>query len=220
MDKRQQQLADLNSVIKGHIPKLQIRFKNEHFWQKVVGILIWIFNRGYMKNYVTVFGANVYFPSKEHYESNPVMSFNILAHEFVHLLDSKKNPFWFKISYLFPQCLSVFALGAFAAFYSLWFLFFLLFLICLAPWPAPFRKKIELRGYTMNIAVSYWRYGYFPKTDWTVRALTKSEYYFTCWSKKHIVKQLKDIKKKVEAGAKFGTVGEAVYKILKEGEDK
>jgi len=92
--------------VRKHYPELEIAFKDKSSWQRVLGFLLYPFNPHYMTRYTSTFAPVVYFPSKEAYEGNPRGSFTLLAHEFVHLLDTRDHPFWFRCSYLFPQLLS------------------------------------------------------------------------------------------------------------------
>lgn len=56
-------------------------------------------------------------------------------------------------------------------------------LALLAPWPAPWRTKWELRGYTMNMAIMAWTYKGVPdivKKSFLKKFIT-SAYYFMSW---------------------------------------
>jgi hypothetical protein len=100
-----------------------------------------------------------------------------LAHEATHAMDYRAAPIRFILGYLFPQVMVVFAL--FALFGLLWWpLWFLgLFLICAAPFPAPFRKAIELRGYKANLAVNVWTH-YHSNYEWCMEYFTGPTYYY------------------------------------------
>jgi hypothetical protein len=84
-------------------PDLSVKFKDQSWTQKLLGLLM-AFNPAYMTDYITTFGSTIYFPSQAYYEANPEASLNTVAHEFVHVYDSKRT-LWFKLSYLFPQVL-------------------------------------------------------------------------------------------------------------------
>lgn len=154
--------ADTKKLVSG----FEIAWKTNSRSQRVISWLLWVFNPRYLTNYATTFYPRVYFPSKEAYESSPNSSFTILAHERVHLLDSSRNPLWFRVSYLLPQCISLPLLGLAILFasMSLWISLFFVFLaiICLAPWPSFWRVHWEKRGYAMSMAVSYWITGTIP----------------------------------------------------------
>jgi hypothetical protein len=101
------QLRRFEDVVRAEIPGFRIAFKNETWHQKVIGLLLRPFNPKYMEKYTTTLSPVVYFPSRDFYESNPASSFAILAHEYVHLVDTKRHPVWFRLSYLFPQLLAL-----------------------------------------------------------------------------------------------------------------
>lgn len=100
-------LQDFEAVVSSKIPKFQVKFKDQSWFMKALGFLVYPFNPNFLKGYTTTIGKTVYFPSKANYEANPWKSFTVLAHEFVHLWDEVKHPLTFKISYLFPQVLAV-----------------------------------------------------------------------------------------------------------------
>ena len=106
-------LRAFEAVVLLQYPELRIEFKTQSLTQKVLGYLMYPFNPLYMTRYTSTFAPVVYFPSREFYEGNPKSSFTVLAHEFVHLQDTKKQPLWFRFSYVFPQ---IFAPLAFAVY--------------------------------------------------------------------------------------------------------
>jgi hypothetical protein len=56
-------------------------------------------------------------------------------------------------------------------------------LLFLCPWPAPWRTKWELRGYTMNAALAVWS-GRWSEVlrDRSILNFTGPNYFFMCWS--------------------------------------
>lgn len=173
------------------IPGFQVKWKAGDSGQKLISYLLCLFNREYMLKYTSTFYPNVYFPTKEFYESTPDSSFAVLAHERVHLLDMKKYGIWFKLSYLFPQVVSILflALGALVAFFSWVSLpLFLIGLVFIASWPAPWRVKWEKRGYAMSMAVTYWRTGqlYSASKDFIRQHFLDWDYYRMSWNGKDI----------------------------------
>lgn len=84
------------------VPDFQVKFKDESWLQKLIGVLIYPINPMYMTGFITTFGSTVYFPSKAAYLKDPDGSLSTVAHEFVHITDSKKDPF-FRLKYIFPQ---------------------------------------------------------------------------------------------------------------------
>lgn len=99
-------LRAFEELVRKHYPELRIAFKDESWWQRALGVLLYPFNPYYGIKYTSTFAPTVYFPSRAAYEGNPRASFTLLAHEFVHLLDTRDHPFWFRFSYLFPQILA------------------------------------------------------------------------------------------------------------------
>lgn len=74
--------------------------------------------------------------------------------------------------------------------------------ICILPLPAWWRTQIELRGYTMNLAVNYWRYGSVQQStiDWTVAAFTGPNYYFMWPFKGGVERRFKDVMNRLALG--------------------
>jgi len=133
-------LSELNK----HYP---IKVKNKSDSTLMI-ILSWImfFNRQFMTHYVTTIGNTVYMPSTaKDWPRNAILS--ILTHEFVHVHDGQKDKL-FELKYLFPQILAPLFLALLP---FCWWLALVLFVICLLPWPAPWRKKYELRAYKMSL---------------------------------------------------------------------
>lgn len=189
-------LRNFEVLIRAAVPNFEVRFKDESKWQRILGVLVWVFNREYMTRYTTTFYPVVWFPSKAFYEERPSPSLRILAHELVHLLDTKAHPVWMRLSYLLPQVLSILAFLAIIPVAILWGLWGLLpfgiGLVLLVPWPSPWRTAWELRGYGMSLACAQWMN---PLTvevmrDHIVENFVTSNYYFMSWSRARILKQL------------------------------
>jgi len=142
------------------VPGFKVRFKDECWTQKVVAVLVWIFNRTYMTRYTTTLYPTVYWPSRKALEGDYLHAFRTLAHEYVHLWDRQYRG-WvdFNSSYLGPQLYCLLALGALGAFWRLWMLACLIFLPLAYPWPSRGRTSLELRGFSMSVAVAVWLYG-------------------------------------------------------------
>ena len=114
------------------------------------------FNKSFMTRYTTTIGNKIYVPNEKYLTSNKWLAEEIIAHEYVHVVDSKRYGFVrFAFMYLFPQILALLALLAIpAAFFMSWVaLVFLLFLLLAMPLPAYWRRQFELRGYTMSLFV-------------------------------------------------------------------
>lgn len=96
-------LHAFEAEVRSAIPTFDVRYKDQSFLQRVLGFLIYPWNREFMTRYTTTLGTTVYFPSKASYEGQPKSSLSILAHELVHMMDSSKAATWFKLSYALPQ---------------------------------------------------------------------------------------------------------------------
>jgi len=195
-------LTALEGAIKTHAPKFEVRFKNESKLMKIIDKILF-FNHLFMTNYITTIGQVPYWPSREHYEYNPDASFDVLAHEFVHVMDYIKKPVRFTLGYLFPQILALpavlfillsplFITLMCLSIISPWWLLTLLSLVALAPLPASIRKWAEVRGYGMSLRVRMWRYNQVTssKFESSVRAFTGPNYYFMWPFEKDIRKEL------------------------------
>ena len=227
-------------------PDFRVDFKDQSWSQKVIGFLM-TFNPGYMTDFITTIGSTVYFPTRAFYEVDPASSLATLAHESVHIYDSKRT-LWFKLSYLFPQILAVIPVLLFVAFtglnswvlaillvgyvtacasykisklvfgmvlgaslmaflslgcyYTGWHMLILLGLAMLAPWPAPWRVKWELRGYGMTMAMLQWMWrSAVDNRSATVTNFVNSSYFFMSWSRASVEKNLEATRQQAEMGA-------------------
>lgn len=183
------------------LPRFELRFKNESRLMKLIGFFTGIFNPGFMTEYVTTIGPKVYFPSKTELVARQDLFSEVLAHEYVHLYDSKKNRL-FSVLYLMPQalgCLSLLSLFAVWDVRALWFLLALLFL---APIPAPWRTYYELRGYCMSMLAEYIDTGdIHPATiTWAMVQFTGSSYYWMWPFRTYVYGKLKEQAALIKAG--------------------
>lgn len=196
-------LQNLVNKIKAEVPGFELRYKDESLFMKVLGVLVWVFNRRFMRDYTTTVSPKVYFPSRAQAEANPRWVWKILTHEYVHLHDWKRSKVWFTFSYLLPQILALGALGALGAFWNLWFLLCLGFLVFAAPWGSRWRTHWELRGYTMSMAVNYWRYGSISDTqkENIARNFYGMDYYRMCPNKEKIRGLLQEQADAIASGA-------------------
>lgn len=122
-----------------------IKTKESSLFMKILGKLLF-FVPSFMINFTTTIGKTIYVPYENYLKDQDDMA--LLAHECRHIYDSD-NDILFKLKYLSPQILSFlfFAL----CFLSLWFL--IPALIFLAPLPAYWRKKFEIKGYSTTLFV-------------------------------------------------------------------
>lgn len=131
-------------------PDFKIAFKTESSLTKTINLIVCIFNKNFMTNFITTVGSTVYFPSPAHIDESEYRSIATLAHEYVHVVDSKRaSVLIFGLLYLMPLPLFfiLMALG------FLWWPLFLISLVFLLPLPAPYRTWAEMRGYTMTLFV-------------------------------------------------------------------
>lgn len=132
------------------------------------------FRPDFLTETVTTWGNILYYPSRQWLGQNPEQGWRELAHGLVHISDLRRvsKPVY-ALSYLFPQCLSLLALGFV---HSPYFLLASLFLL---PWPAPFRKHWEMRATAMSMATEIWG-GKEPSIEEAVSRFSSRRYYW-CW---------------------------------------
>ena len=194
--------------VRVHFPDFEVRYKNESWSSKVLAVIAWIFNRRYLTDFTTTRYPRVYFPSRQYIADAPRRAFKILMHEFVHLWDRRVEGFRHVLGYCFPQICAVALLLFFAAALIVgatvdafgpyrWIVagpLLLVALASLAPLPAPFRTRAEIRGYSMNMALNLWRYGgIVPGTKkWIADHFVGWEYYRMSWDRREVMARLAD----------------------------
>lgn len=152
-------LKRLGDLVAYEIPNFQLRYKNDSYLMRFIGFFLKAINPNFMKTTTTTLYPVVYFPNQSWVSETPGRGWQILAHEYVHLWDRKHIGRSFTWRYLTPQIAALGSLMALMSFWSLWFLLALVLLVALAPWPSPYRRDVELRGYTMTMALEYWLTG-------------------------------------------------------------
>jgi hypothetical protein len=185
VDSQMDVFHDTVKIVEEHVPGFEIRYKDESSSSRVIGALVWIFNREYMTRYTTTRYPRVYFPSREFVNGNPLRASKILLHEFVHMWDRRNKGLWFSVSYALPQLLGLLFLlvsvpaWVFAPYY-VGLSILLLGVVLLTPLPAYWRMKAEMRGYAMNMAFNFWRYGSITQNtrNWVADIFVGSGYYF------------------------------------------
>lgn len=210
--------GELKALISRRVPGFAIKYKDESKWQKFIG-LVSFFNPGYMTKYTSTIGKTVWFPSREFVTKKRSKAFKVLAHEYVHLLDRKKAPVVFELGYTFPQILFIFAsLAIMAFFFSPWWLLALSALIFALPIPAIFRSLIEMRGYSMNIAINIWKHGAVMEStrEWIEEVFCGWDYYKMWPFRRDIQEWIAETERRVYA---IDAVGErAKSSILQESQ--
>lgn len=174
-------LQAMIDLCKKEVPDFDIQYKDSSRLMKFLNFFARIFNKEFMTRYTTTMNTTVYFPSKAALLERQETYAEVLAHELVHMKERLAigGPIYF-LRYAFPQILTVLALFSVLAFVNLWFLLFLVFLLALLPLPAPGRRDIELRGYTMSMAVDYWKTGVITDAafEWYAKQFSGPNYYF------------------------------------------
>ena len=183
-DNRLRRMIDLCHA---EVPGFALKFKDQSDLMKRLNFFAKIFNPKFMTDYTTTLGTTVYFPSETYLLNGQAAAAEVLAHELVHMVD-ERGDWTYKFRYAFPQILAALSLLSILAIWNLWFLLALVFLLALAPLPSPGRRDIELRGYTMSLAVTYWTSKYLTEKDllW-VRDQFVSPAYFYMWPFGHSV---------------------------------
>lgn len=196
MDRDKKIFFELINKIKTRVPEFEVAYKEDSKVSRIISKIVYIFNPKYMRSVVTTRYPKVYFPTRSMVNSNYTRAWKILAHEYVHLLDRKEHGrFLFNFAYFTPQCLSVLGLLSFLYYlYGSMWLFLSVFFLFLLPLPSPGRMYIEYRGYTMSMAVNFWRYGWISKRtkDWIYSRFTGSTYYMMWPFHNHIKKMFKE----------------------------
>ena len=171
MDRFEYARESLEDNIKKEFSDFELIDKRGSLLMKLLSKVLF-FNKSFMTSYITVIGNKVYVPSLPWKKTNPYGASVVLAHEWVHMKDNKRLGLWFKLLYLFPQILTPLALAGF------WNPWFFLFALCVLPWPALWRAKFELRGYTISMAVRWWLLQKEPDYDFFAKQFTGPSYYF------------------------------------------
>lgn len=185
MSSNQEVYEALCAMAAKNVPGFKVGYKTDSKFMKLLGFLSKPFCPTYMTTYTTTFGKTVYFPSREFVESNYARAWQVMAHEYCHLIDWTSNPIKFVVGYSLPQGAALLALLAIGAFWNTWWLLSLLAIFALLPWPAPGRYYWELRGYTMSMATIHWVNGDVPVSTikWIAEGpLSGWGYYKMGWS--------------------------------------
>lgn len=152
---------------------MRVKSKRGSFFMTILGKVLF-FNKSFMRRYYTTIGDTVYTPLTG-YEPDSKHCLTTIAHEVMHIRQSKNYPTMYALVYLFPQCLALLSLLAFVS--SPWFLLTLLFLL---PWPAPGRIILERQAYLMTLAMGEWLTGQTSEyeIEFVLDQFTGSAYYW------------------------------------------
>lgn len=143
--------------------------------------LMVLWNKTFLTKFTTVGSGYVWLARKAWSERTEEERLRTIIHEGAHMYDTKKNPLN-PILYVFPQlALGIVFIGL--AFVSPWFLFGLL--LALAPLPAYFRYKHEIRAYRLDCLFVEYVWGWDKGVglhkhyqDRAVQQMSGSTYYF------------------------------------------
>lgn len=169
---------DLVAKAKTYFPNLQIKYKDQDPFMKVLSTLLF-FNPSFKNNFITTIGETIYWPSQQFVQDNPQSVSEIFIHECTHMYDEKRlGSVVFKLGYLFPQVLALPLL--LLLFVLTWKIVLPLVLLCLLPWPAPFRAYFERRAYFVSMYVGYKLFNWDPVSMGAHEAtyFADSSYYF------------------------------------------
>jgi hypothetical protein len=151
---------DLVAKAQTYFPDLQIKYKDQDTFMKIVGTLLF-FNKSFSNDFITTIGDTQYWPSQQFITDNPQSSSEIFIHECTHMYDEKRlSSLVFKLGYLFPQLLALPVL--LLLFVLTWKIVLPLVLLCVLPWPAPWRAYFERRAYFVSMRVGYSVFGWDP----------------------------------------------------------
>lgn len=190
-----------NQVVLKNFPDAKIKYKDESFFMKILGALMF-FCPSFMTKFITVLGTTIWLPTRGWIEEYPKRAIFVFAHEFVHMWDhdiaKKLNRFdTFTIGYASLQVWGLLVLFTFLGFVIPWFFLSFISIILLVPWPSPWRADIEGNGYAMTMYIRYLiddpEYNANEGADLLAgKHFASKQYYWMCWSKQRAKRMLLD----------------------------
>lgn len=198
------------NYLKKYNKKIKVINKKDSFLMKFISFILF-FNNLFIKNQTTTINNTIYLPN-DFDKFKDIFQKQVIAHEYIHIYDSNNDPL-FNLKYLFPQILAPLS---FLLFFINWWLPIIFFVLFMLPWPACFRKKYELRGYTMTLLDMHLNYGDMIKDDDWDRVIDITNSYFTgpmyyfMWPF-GVKKELKKIEKMIRNGTIYER--DFVYRI-------
>jgi hypothetical protein len=196
---------ELVTASQKYFPSLQVRYKDRSNFMKFLGTVMF-FNKKFMSSYTINIGNIIYLPNCHFTKSHPVSGSVSFLHELIHLYDQKRlGNIGFRLSYLFPQILSLLSLLLFLVSWKIALPIFLLFLL---PIPAYFRMKYEKRAYLSSLYViqklSKSKVHFTAHLDihsrYFIKSFIDSTYYFMWPFKKYLRQEFKRAIELIEAG--------------------
>jgi hypothetical protein len=190
-------------------PKTKIVLKSQSKLMRLIGFVLNPFNPDFMTGFITTIGNTLYVPDAWMTDAQAKSTMTTIAHEFVHVSDWNANKITYILSYLFPIPLFLIFLGL--SIFTPWFLIGAL--ISLFPWPAYWRMRLELHGYTMSLATYYWGGGSLndQEIEYISGYFTGPAYGFMWPFKTNIIYRLDVVKNNIETGL---VLNEPIFQIV------
>jgi hypothetical protein len=213
---------DLVTSSKKYFPDLDIQYKDQSKFMKVLGTILF-FNKTFMTSYTTTIGSTVYFPNETFVRIRPISGAVVLLHELVHIDDAHKisKPL-FGFLYLSPQVLFLLCLPLFLL---SWKIALPLMVLFASPIPSFFRMYFEKRAYMTSLyslnALGQ-RLNFDPKLDtqkeFFLKQFKGGAYYFM-WPFSNLDKEFSQAVDKIKAGQRpfddkvFDTLDELITTV-------
>lgn len=201
----------LTKHVKTQFPRFEVKPKESSLLMKIFAKILF-FNKRFMEGYTTTVGYKIYAPK----DTRTFPTFwKVVAHEYVHMYDrahASLGALEYGTRYLAPQILAVIgllgAVMALATWNAAW-LWSLFTLLLAAPLPSVGRMQYELRGYTMSMAVNYWRWGSVREGQKKriVERFTGPDYYWMWPFKGFMQNKVEEAVEKLESGRIFNEEG-------------
>lgn len=83
---------DLTQAAQQHFPKLQVKYKDQSLFMKILSILMF-FQKGFMTQCSSSFCNTIYIPTIHSVRAHPVSAAVVFLHELVHLRSSERKAY-------------------------------------------------------------------------------------------------------------------------------
>jgi len=193
-----------NRRVRAHCARIGVQIHDKskawHQWAIYYVALMWIWKPGYMTRVTTVFGRHIYASPERQADSS---FWRTLLHELIHVHDQKAiGEVRYTVGYGGALWGLLAPLGLVGTIWTPWAWFAALGLVCAAPWPAPGRARVELRGFRMTFAAySLGRPLRSSDKDWFRELFLGWPYYRMVWSERWITVEWDRIRTDVATGA-------------------
>lgn len=171
--------------MKRHAPDTKIYYKTEPAPNFKVAVIYAIFNfiglfspqtkKDWFEKFANGFGNIILLPDKKTYgDATDYITYMILRHEYVHVLESIKEGVWFYLKYLFLPL----------------------------PTVLTFRADKEFRGYAQNMIVMFEEFGVIPDTYIEIIAdhFSGAMYFFMLPFRGYVIRKLKELRQLIYDG--------------------